>query len=211
MRRIGSALLVSALVTIPLSGASPSGAADSCALGERTGREDSLRAAELAALHDCIVEAMRPAYARSGHRDAADFLDWELASSGFYRSATHGGRYVANYVDGPGSTYGAFEEAGPQPAGTRVAKPSFTLSLDGLLRLGPLFLMEKMPAGFSSDTGDWRYSMILPAGTVVGLTGGTGAERVGFCADCHARVGAAQDYLFFPPPEARPTTGGDER
>ena len=39
----------------------------------------------------------------------------------------------------------------------------------------PLFLMEKMPAGFSYVTGDWRYIMIMPDGSLFGETRGDGA------------------------------------
>ena len=42
----------------------------------------------------------------------------------------------------------------------------------GEVSVGPLFMMEKMQAGFNSDSDDWRYTMKLslasfaPAGKV---------------------------------------------
>jgi hypothetical protein len=59
--------------------------------------------------------------------------------------------------------------------------------------------MEKMSAGFSSETRDWRYTMIMPDGSLLGTTGGDGSERMVFCASCHETAGAGQDYLFFVP------------
>ena len=56
--------------------------------------------------------------------------------------------------------------------------------------------MEKMEAGFDPDTGDWRYTLIMPTGRVIGTTGGKGAAKVGFCADCHLGV-EDQDSRFF--------------
>ncbi|MFQ5745262.1 MAG: hypothetical protein ACE5HV_17025, partial [Acidobacteriota bacterium] len=66
---------------------------------------------------------------------------------------------------------------------------------------GPLFLMEKMPAGFSPETGDWRYTMIMPNGSVFGATKGRNADKVQFCADCHGA--SDNDSMFFLPTEYR--------
>jgi len=79
-----------------------------------------------------------------------------------------------------------------------IAKDSFVVSPAGSLSGGPLFLMEKMGAGFNEDTGDWRYTMITAGGKLVGTTGGDGDSAVQFCADCHASA-EEQDYLFFLP------------
>jgi hypothetical protein len=68
---------------------------------------------------------------------------------------------------------------------------------------GPLFIMEKMAAGFSPESGDWRYIMIMPDGAVFGTTKGKNADKVGFCAECHGLVGETQDSLYFLPEEYR--------
>ncbi len=68
---------------------------------------------------------------------------------------------------------------------------------------GPLFMMEKMEAGFASAGGNWRYLMLRPNGSLVGMTGGAEASKVGFCADCHKGAGAEHDFLFFMPEHAR--------
>ena len=64
---------------------------------------------------------------------------------------------------------------------------------------GSLALMEKMAPGFNPEGRDWRYTMILPDGTLFGTTKGENAERVEFCMDCHIAAGEDQDHLFFVP------------
>jgi len=63
---------------------------------------------------------------------------------------------------------------------------------------GPLFLMEKMPAGFNYVSGDWRYTMIMPDGRIFGVTKGENAERVEYCITCHL-AREDNDHLFFVP------------
>ena len=57
-------------------------------------------------------------------------------------------------------------------------------------------------AGFNSESGDWRYSMIMPDGSLFGETGGVNAESVDFCIGCHA-TRSKYDHLFFLPEELR--------
>ena len=58
---------------------------------------------------------------------------------------------------------------------------------------GPLFLVEKMSAGFGADGGDWRYTLMMPNGQVFGVTGEKGSSNVAFCKDCHIAVG--EDFI----------------
>ena len=60
-----------------------------------------------------------------------------------------------------------------------------------------------MPPGFSPRFRDWRYTMIMPDGSLFGTTGGEGSERVEFCGECHIAAGDQQDHLFFVPEEYR--------
>ena len=68
--------------------------------------------------------------------------------------------------------------------------------------LGSLFLMEKMPQGFSYVSGDWKYSVIKPDGRLFGETNGKGSGRVEYCITCHLTV-EEQDHLYFVPREYR--------
>ena len=112
-------------------------------------------------------------------------------------------RFVNNYANFAGQDYAGFETSGAMPAGSMLAKDSFTVSETGNVIIGPFFLMEKMPKGFSPATGDWRYMMIRPDGSTLGTTGGAGSDNVRFCAECQAKGGPKQDFHFFLPKEYR--------
>ena len=140
---------------------------------------------------------MAEGYAKSGNQWAASYRNWRNVAAQPYVSDTHGARYVNNYANDIGAdNYSLFEEAGPAPAGTVLAKDSFVVRPNGNVAAGPLFLMEKMEAGFNADTGDWRYTLIMPSGKLIGTTGGKGAKNVVFCAECHLAV-EEQDSRFF--------------
>jgi hypothetical protein len=84
------------------------------------------------------------------------------------------------------------------PEGAVLAKDSFTVTGQGDVFTGPLFLMEKMRPGFSAASRDWRYTMIMPDGSLFGTTDGEGSDKVEFCAHCHATAGGTDDLFFVP-------------
>lgn len=149
-----------------------------------------------------IRAEMAARYALARMPDLRNYLGWRRYNRAPYRSATHGARYVNNYGNRLAGGYGAFEKSGPLPQGAILVKDSFTATADGGVYPGPMFVMKKMPAGFDPAGGDWRYSMILPDGSLFGETGGVNAERVEFCAGCHASR-ERYDFLFFVPEEYR--------
>lgn len=157
---------------------------------------------EAMAVYDCLLESMRAAYAKAGLAAAKAYPQWARYSTRPYQSATHGGRFVHNYADDRAKAYGRFEKAGAMPPGAQIAKDSFVVHPNGATEIGPLFLMEKMQAGFNAESGDWKYTMIMPDGTVFGQTKGANAEGMAFCAQCHAAA-AENDHLFFLPAEHR--------
>ena len=108
-----------------------------------------------------------------------------------------------NYANEWAKAYGAFENAGTFPAGSALAKPSFSVKGNGKASLGPLFLMEKMEAGFNAASGDWRYTMIMPNGSVFGTTNGKNSKKVEFCIGCHQTVTPDQDSVMLLPEEYR--------
>lgn len=112
-------------------------------------------------------------------------------------------RYVNNYANGVAAgTYRKFEDIEQMPVGSVLAKDSFFVTSDGSIRGGPLFLMEKMRDGFASDRGNWKYTMIMPDGSIVGTTKGEGSASVEFCHDCHVGF-EDQDYMMLIPEEYR--------
>jgi hypothetical protein len=157
------------------------------------------------AVYDCLMKDLRDAYAKSGDASAESYLDWRRYSKRPYVSATHGGRYVQNYANDTAKAYGSYEKAGEMPEGSVLAKDSFTVSkASGRAKLGPLFLMEKMPEGWYAKTDDWRYTLIMPNGQVVGTTKGQGAGNVAFCIQCHKLgSGPKVDSVMFLPEDLR--------
>ena len=156
---------------------------------------------EVSAAYNCLIPEMREAYARSGIAPAS-YDGMSAHSRTPYISDTHGGRFVMNYANAAGKAYGKYEEAGRLPNGTVLYKDSFTIDGGGRVAVGPLFVMTKMEAGFDAASGDWKYSMVMPDGSIFGETNGRNAAGMQFCVDCHAAA-AETDYLMFMPEEAR--------
>ncbi len=147
---------------------------------------------------------MDAAYAKAGVAAVNNYQKWVNLALAPYQSDTHGGRYVNNYANGTGvAQYARYEKVGTMPAGSVLAKDSFVVNADGRVAVGPLFIMEKLAAGANADTHDWRYSMIMPNGAVLGATGGKGSDNVKFCAECHMVMADDQDSLFFLPEAMR--------
>ncbi len=159
--------------------------------------------AEAVKVYDCLSKELKAAYAKSDNKVAVSYASWPRYSKQPYTSATHGGRYVQNYANKTGRAYGNFEKAGTMPKGTALAKDSFAVAADGKVSAGPLFIMEKMDAGFNADSGDWRYTMVMPNGSVFGTTKGAGDDKVQFCAACHLGLAADMDSMLFLPEEYR--------
>jgi hypothetical protein len=153
-------------------------------------------------VYDIIEDALAVGYKRSGHAVAHAYQGWRRHNTAPYLSVSHGNHYLNNYANLLAQAYGTFEGAGTMPVGAVIAKDSFSVTETRGIVLGPLFIMEKMPAGFSDVTGDWRFTQILPDGTLLGETNGHGAERVEYCIHCHLTA-EKHDYLFFVPQEYR--------
>ena len=156
-------------------------------------------AGEAEAAYRELAPEMAERYRLSGIDVAGGYQRWSRYNSAPYRSVTHGKRYLNNYANKAAGAYGRFEDAGVMPQGAVLAKDSFSIQRDGEVRPGPLFLMEKMAPGFSRDSGDWRYTLILPDGSVLGRTRGANARNVAFCVSCHADAGDGRDHMFFLP------------
>ena len=196
--------LATAWKSSPCNPCNPCGASNPCnPCGGAPVAEIS--AAEASTLYSCLKGEMAKAYGKAGVRQISGYQNWLNIAAAPYQSATHGNRYVNNYADAHGDyRYKKFEKAGKMPQGTVLAKDSFVVRPDGKVSVGPMFIMQKMVAGFRKSTGDWRYSMILPNGKVAGITGGKGMSMK-FCAECHESVAPDQDYIMLLPDEFRKT------
>ncbi len=158
--------------------------------------------AQASDIYAIVRGALAKGYARSGRPAATHYQTWQLHNRAPYRSSTHGNHYLNNYTNERAAAYGKFEQAGTLPVGAVISKDSFSMTETGEILLGPLFVMEKMPDGFSHATGDWKYSVVLPDGTLLGETRGTGAERVEYCIACHL-AREEHDHLYFVPERYR--------
>ena len=157
---------------------------------------------ESARAYDCLLKELRAAYAKSGDGVAKGYAKWKRYNTVAYVSETHGNRYVNNYANARAKAYIKFNKARSLPAGSVLAKDSFQVKTGGKLAYGPLFLMTKMGRGWSKASGDWKYAMIMPDGTVFGTTKGKGADKVKFCYQCHMAA-ADNDSMFFLPEKYR--------
>jgi hypothetical protein len=162
----------------------------------------NLTALDAELLYQRLLPKMIQGYILSGRPDARNYKRWTRYNSAPYRSSQHGQRFINNYGNDLAADYAFFEQAEQLPEGARLAKDSFTVTSAGTVFPGPLFLMEKMARGFNQASGDWRYSMIMPDGSLFGETKGVGDKQVTFCSDCHAQA-ANLDQLYFLPPAYR--------
>ncbi|SDX45667.1 Cytochrome P460 [Ruegeria halocynthiae] len=131
-----------------------------------------------------------------------NYQAWPLFNDAPYISATHGQRYVNSYANRMAHNYGTLQEGEVLPVGSVLAKDSMTVTDEGNVHPGALFVMEKLPAGSNPDTADWRYIMVMPDGSLFGDTMGFRASEVEYCHVCHEAV-ADRDYTFYVPEEYR--------
>ena len=169
----------------------------------RVERPAELSDADAISIYDRILDDMVASYRLSRLPYTETYRTWRRYNTVPYLSSHHGNRYLNNYGNVLADAYGKYEDVGTLPAGAVVVKDSFAVTDRGDVFTGPLFVMEKMAPGFNPAGRDWRYTMIMPDGSLFGTTNGDGAARVEFCVTCHQAAGDKQDHLFFLPQEYR--------
>jgi hypothetical protein len=159
--------------------------------------------------YNIIIDTMARAYARSGEDSALRYRLWKRFNDAPFMSADHGNRYVNIFANQTAAEagYGDMMPESVLPKDAIVVKDSFTVTDEGGLFPGALFIMEKLEIGAQPSRGDWRYVMLLPDGTVFGDSRDPDDDRMEFCHTCHAVV-ADTDYLF-QIPEAFQVTAPD--
>jgi hypothetical protein len=95
-----------------------------------------------------------------------------------------GGRWEAEVYASAGAVRALRGEIAV-PVGARFVEEQFERGDAGS---GPVFMMEKRPAGFDSKHGDWRYVAVGASGEVAG------DGIIESCAGCHGD--APGDHLF---------------
>jgi len=162
-----------------------------------------LTAEEAQAVYDCIDAALLEGY-RSGPKMwvpedfVNDYRGWTQASSFPAAPGFHDGRFLVTWVSDPGAAaYMEYAEEPTIPAGTVIAKESFSVGEDGSVTPGPLFIMQKVAAGVSPDTMDWYYMAVAASGTPMGVNVMTA------CNQCHVETYGFQGGLGYPVDAAR--------
>ncbi|WP_170765995.1 cytochrome P460 family protein [Ruegeria lacuscaerulensis] len=157
-------------------------------------KEEALR------IYESLQKRMARGYGGAQLDLLLNYQDWPLFNDAPYISATHGQRYVNSYANRMAHNYGTLQEGEKLPMGSVLAKDSVTVTDEGNIHPGALFVMEKLAEGANPETGDWRYIMVMPDGSLFGDTMGFRAPAVAYCHDCHEAV-ADRDYTFFVPEE----------
>jgi hypothetical protein len=157
---------------------------------------------EAASIYERIAMDMAARYKLSHLPEIKNYRRGKSAVRNVYRATAHGNRYHNVFVNSLGKSYLNYLDAGTMPAGTLIFKDSFTVNKQGGVFPGTLAIMEKMPEGFNSRSGNWRFTMVMPDGSILGKLKGEGSAKVEFCVDCHMKS-KQYDYLFFPPKEYR--------
>ncbi len=83
-------------------------------------------------------------YSSSRHGYARDYVRWRRYSRVPYLSATHGNRYVNSYANEAAKNYDQLQKGDKLPVGSILAKDSFTVTQEGSVFPGALFVMEKL-------------------------------------------------------------------
>jgi len=196
------------LRTLTLAAAVAAGTAFVAAPGAHAACDASKPGTELTgdeaqAVYDCLKDSMLAGYKKGNKRwipadRVNDYRSWTSASTFPAAPGFHGERFLLTYVNAVGAEqYLKYEEEGfTMPAGTVIAKESFSVSAKGKAKAGPLFFMEKAAAGSSPQTNDWYYYMVAANGQPQGI------NVVQACHTCHAGFDY-RDGMAYPVEDAR--------
>lgn len=178
------------------------GAAQAACKADKAGDELSFEEANI--VYECLKESLYKGYNKGKKRwipadYVKDYRDWTLVSKAPAAPGFHSGRFLVTYVNEVGAAeYVKYEEErGAMPAGTLIAKESFSVNKKGKGKKGPLFFMEKVAAGTSPETGDWFYMMVAPNGKPQAV------NVVQACSECHQGNFGDRDGLGYPVEEVR--------
>ena len=200
MRHIWRGFAVSAVIALGAHVSFSNTAHAACEAGKPG---NALTGGEAQAVYDCLEEDLAAGYAKGDKRwipaeYVRDYRSWTSASTFPAAPGFHGERFLLTFVNPVGAEqYLKYEDEGvTMPAGTVIAKESFSVNDQGKASPGPLFLMEKAPAGASPQTNDWYYMMVAPSGQPQAV------PVAQACHACHAGL-EGSDGLGYPVEEAR--------
>ena len=193
------AMMGSALAFVLAACAAPTADNGSCKVGKSG---DELSYEEANAVYECIADALHAGYKTGDKRWVnADFVNnyrsWTYAATLPANPGFHSDRFLLTWVNQTGAAeYLKYAENPNMPAGSVLVKESFSVTEAGDVEKGPLFIMEKVAAGTSPNTGDWFYSMVAPGGAPVAV------NVKAACSTCHEGF-AEQGNMGYPVEEVR--------
>lgn len=165
---------------------------------------DDLTLDDAQALYDCLAPEMLAGYQKGPKMwipadRVNDYRGWTSANTRPANPGFHDNRYLLTWVNPiSAAEYLRYDEdAARMPAGSIIAKESFSVTKAGKATPGPLFFMEKVAEGASPETGDWYYYMVAPNGVPQAV------NVVTACAECHMGNFGYRDSLGFPVEEVR--------
>lgn len=148
---------------------------------------------EAEAAYACLEPQLTALYGQSGHALATRWQAWErLEQPPILVQDAFGMRWLVVYGNDrviKGRPLEGFVDR-EFVVGAVLGMPSFTVTDEGVAEPGPLFLVEKMPRGFSGPYGNWRFTEIPAASRDIRpqiSRGGKDAVEPIVCADCTAR------------------------
>ena len=164
---------------------------------------DKLSFKEANKVYDCIKKSLLAGYLKGPKRwipksRVQNYRKWTAVSTLPANPGVHGGRFLYTYVNKVGAKeYLKYADKGVKmPAGTLIAKESFSVTKKGKVRPGPLFFMEKAKAGASPQSNDWFYYLVAPNGRPLAV------KVMKACHECHSGF-AQRDNLGYPLEDAR--------
>ncbi len=190
MKRLFAKLFVIAALLAPTSIAH----AEDCTFSKPA---DEMSETESDALYACVEGKLKTAYGKAGHDVGATYRNWKNASIRPAAPGVHSERFLMTFVNEIGyDAYTEFKDEGVKlPAGTVIAKESYTANKKGKLAIGPLLIMVKLKEGQAEKYGDWKY-------VGVGTNGKEFKVSQDFCHACHVAF-ETQDYVGYPVEEVR--------
>jgi len=196
MRLIAIAVMSMTISTAPIL------AYAACEAGKAGGE---ITGDEAQKVYECIADDLASGYQAGAKRwipknFVANYRSWTKASAFPAAPGFHGGRFLVTWVNRTGAeAYKKYEEDPQIPAGTVIAKESFSVNDDGKVTKGPLFFMQKVAAGTSEVTMDWYYMAVASNGAPMAV------NVMNACSECHMGNFGHQGGLGYPVEEARIT------
>lgn len=155
-------------------------------------------------LYDCIESDLHAGYNKGGKgwipaEYVKNYVNWKPAATAPAAPGFHGNRFLYTYVNDIGwDAYTDYkDEDASVPAGTLIAKVSFSVNDAGEPKAGPLFFMEKAEAGASPKSDDWYYMMVSAGGQPQAINVMTA------CVACHQDSFGFQGGMGYPAEDVR--------